>query len=155
MQNAGLGEREGSRIRERPEQQRTRDQRDGGSERAGADPSRRVDYLPAACEGGTELGGKQVEHRARPPGDERRLPVVPDFDQRLAQGRNVDRFPGGDDVIVEVAGARQPDPAVQHLEVAAGRAEAQDVARPEGPRGTGLGCGAGLQHLRIHHLSPA
>jgi len=76
-------------------------------------------------------GGDAIGERSRTPGDERRPAVVDRLDEHAPGGGDDDRLAEVDEVVVAVAGPRQPDPAVEHLELAAGRPERQHAAALE------------------------
>jgi len=155
VQNQRLGERPRPRVGERAEDERAGKDDDDRGRRAGADPPRRIDDLPAATADRADGRGDALDETARPPGDERRPGVVDGGDERLSGRRHDDRLAEVDEVVVGVAGARQPDAPVEHLELAAGVAERQHAAALEQCEVTATAPVMGRFVLRIHHRSPA
>ena len=121
-----------SRLRQWTEHERARDERDGRGKGTRADPSRRVDDVPAAAEGRVQRGADALGDRPGMPGDKRRRTVVDRLDEHPPGGRNDDRLTEVDEIVVRVAGTGEPDAAVEHLEPAAGRAEGEDATWAQG-----------------------
>ena len=156
MQNRRRPEqRARARLGQRAEQERADRQRDDGREHADLDAPHRVDDVPAAAEDRPDAVADALEERRRSPRDEGGLAVVPGLDQALAGSGNVERRPGLDDVVLEVAGTRQPDAPVQDLEAAAAGAERHDGAATQGFDAVLGGHQAAPDILHMHHGSPS
>ena len=82
-----------------------------------------------------QRGADAVDDRPGMPGDQRRLHDIDRFDEDASGRRHDDRLSEVDEVVVTVARAGEPDAAVKHLELAAGRAEREDAT---GAKGTNL-----------------
>lgn len=85
-------------------------------------------------EPGPHCVGGAFERPARLPRDERRPFVVHGFDDGAAGAGDAQALAGFDDVIVELAGSRQPDAAGNDVEPAAAAAERQGVAAQQASR---------------------
>ena len=131
MQNRRGRERTRPRVGERAEDERAGEDDDDRGERAHADARRRIDDLPAALGDRTDRGSGALDDTERTPRDERRLGVVDCSDDGAARRRHHHRVAEVDEIVVRVAGAGQPDTAMEHFELAAGGAERQDAAALE------------------------
>jgi len=147
-------QRAGARLGERAEHERAHGQRDDGGEDADLDAPKRIDDIPAPSEHRPHAGAEAGGERRRLPGDERGLAVVPGLDQAVSGRRDRERRPALDDVVVEVAGTRQPDTAVQDFEAPATAAERHDGADTEGFQAVPRRHQTTPDILRMHHESP-
>jgi hypothetical protein len=93
------------------EQQRGGEDAGQSSSRAHADAAGRMHQLPAAAPSLRDAGTRAFQHRPRTPGHNRRRCTVPGFDQRRAGAGDAEGLARFEDVIVEIARARQPDAA--------------------------------------------
>lgn len=105
----------------------------------------------AAAEGAENDIGRPAPRRARMPGDERRPALVERLDDGIARSRHVDGLAADNDAVFALAGARQPDAATDHFELAAAAAERHHAAGREAPRRRTEKRRKVAELLRIHH----
>jgi hypothetical protein len=95
---------------------------------------------------------------ARVPAHHQRFACVPGADHGVLGHAQAHALAGFDEVVAEVTVARQPDPALQHAQLAAEPAQVHGVAGVDAKRRAACGAGRGAAkvpiELRIHHQSP-
>jgi len=90
----------------------------------------------------------------RVPAHQQRFARVPGTDHGVLGHTQAHALAGLDEVVAEVAVAREPDPALQHAKLAAKPAQVHGVARIDAVGGADRSQTCVPNQWRIHHQSP-